>query len=97
MPRHRFIVCYDVREPKRLRKTHEVMLGFGDPLQYSVFVCDLSGAERLLMEDAVRQVVQLPEDYVHIIDLGPARGRGMARIRSLGTVPPPAPRRYVVV
>ncbi len=95
--RHRFIVCYDVREPKRLRKTHQVMLGFGDPLQYSVFICDLSKAERMLMEDAVKRVVRLPEDFVHIIDLGPAGGRAVTRIRSLGAAPPPAPARHVVL
>ncbi len=95
--RHRFIVCYDVREPKRLRKTHEVMLGFGDPLQYSVFVCDLSNAERLLMEDAVKQVVKLPEDFVHIIDLGPAHGRSLKRIRSLGGISPPTPARHMIL
>lgn len=95
--RHRFVVCYDVREPKRLRKTHETMLGYGDPLQYSVFVCDLSQAERLLMEEALSRVVKLPEDWVHIIDLGPARGLALKRIRSLGSRPLPAPKRYQVV
>jgi CRISPR-associated protein Cas2 len=95
--RHRFIVCYDVRDSARLRKTHETMLGFGDPLQYSVFLCDLSKVERLLMEEAVKQVVRLPDDFVHIIDLGPARGRALRRIRSLGNAPLPAPQRYVVV
>lgn len=81
--RHRFVVCYDVREPKRLRRTHDRLLGYGDPLQYSVFVCDLSATERLLMEEAVRKVVKLSEDAVHVIDLGPLRGRGSLRIRSL--------------
>jgi CRISPR-associated protein Cas2 len=95
--RHRFVVCYDIREPKRLRKTHETMLGYGDPLQYSVFVCDLSMAECQLMEEALRRVVKLPEDWVHIIDLGPARGRALERIRSLGNRALEAPRRYKVV
>lgn len=95
--RHRFVVCYDVREPKRLRKTHETMLGYGDPLQYSVFVCDLSMSECLLMEESLRRVVKLPEDWVHIIDLGPARGRALRRIRSLGSRALEAPRRYKVV
>lgn len=95
--RHRFVVCYDVREPKRLRKTHETMLGYGDPLQYSVFVCDLSQAERLLMEAALTDVVRLPEDWVHIIDLGPARGRGLKRIRSLGSPPLASPQRHRIV
>lgn len=81
--RHRLIVCYDVREPKRLRRTHDKLLGYGDPLQYSVFVCDLSAAERVLMEQAVREVVNLGEDAVHIVDLGPLRGYGAMRIRAL--------------
>lgn len=95
--RHRFVVCYDVRESRRLRRTHETMLGYGDPMQYSVFICDLSRVERLLMEEALRRVVRLPEDSVHIIDLGPARGRTLMKIRSLGGTPPPAPRRYMVL
>jgi CRISPR-associated protein Cas2 len=84
MSRHRYVVCYDVREPKRLRKTHQTLLGYGDPLQYSVFVCDLSAAERVLMEEAVRRVVALPEDSVVVIDLGPAEGVAKHRIRALG-------------
>jgi CRISPR-associated protein Cas2 len=84
MSRHRYVVCYDVREPKRLRKTHQTLLGYGDPLQYSVFVCDLSAAERVLMEEAVRRVVALPEDSVVVIDLGPAEGVAKYRIHVLG-------------
>lgn len=84
MSRHRYVVCYDVREPKRLRKAHKTLLGYGDPLQYSVFVCDLSPVERVLMEEAVRQVVELPEDSVVVIDLGPAEGVARYRIRELG-------------
>lgn len=95
--RHRFIVCYDVRDPKRLRRTHQTIQGYGDPLQYSVFVCDLSPMERLLMEEALRRVCSLPDDFVHIVDLGPARGRASIRIRSLGNVGFPAPRRYTVL
>ncbi len=95
--RRRLVVCYDVREPRRLHKTHETMLGYGDPLQYSVFVCNLSSSEQLLMEEALTKVVKLPEDWVHIIDLGAARGRASRRIRSLGSRPLAAPKRYKIV
>jgi CRISPR-associated protein Cas2 len=95
--RHRFLVCYDVSEPKRLRRTHQIMLGFGDPLQYSVFVCDLSAMERLLMEDALRRSSHPGEDRVHLIDLGPATGIARRRIRSLTGAPPPSPRRHTVL
>jgi CRISPR-associated protein Cas2 len=84
MSRNRYVVCYDIREPKRLRRMHRTMLGYGDPLQYSVFVCDLSATERLLMEEAVRQVARLAEDSVVVIDLGPADGAAGRRIRQLG-------------
>lgn len=95
--RHRFVVCYDVREPKRLRRTHQTMLGYGDPLQYSVFVCDLSPMELLLMEERLRNVVSLGEDAVHIVDLGPIRGRAALRIRSLTGTVFPAPVRHRVI
>ena len=82
--RHSLLVCYDVRDPARLRRTHKVMLGFGDPIQYSVFLCELSRAERLLLEEALRRVVSLRDDSVLIIDLGPARGTAAHRIAKLG-------------
>ncbi len=97
MSRHRYVVCYDVREPGRLRRTHDTMLGFGDPLQYSVFVCELSGSERMLMESALRRVVAVGEDSVLFIDLGPASGVARQRIQSLGKGRVPERERVTVV
>lgn len=97
MSRHRYVVCYDVRDPARLRRTHDTMLGYGDPLQYSVFLCELSPAERLLLEDALRRVVRLADDSVLIIDLGPASGVARRRIRTLGQGRIPARDRVTVV
>jgi CRISPR-associated protein Cas2 len=84
MSRHRYIVCYDIRDPKRLRRTHRTLMGYGDPLQYSVFVCDLSPAERVLMEEALRGVVKISEDSVVLIDLGPADRRARYRVHVFG-------------
>lgn len=97
MSRHRYVVCYDIREPGRLRRTHDTMLGFGDPLQYSVFVCELSSAERMLMESALRRVVSIGEDSVLLIDLGPASGVARQRIRALGKGRVPERQRVTVV
>lgn len=97
MSRHRCVVCYDIREPARLRRTHRTMLGYGDPLQYSVFLCELSKAERLLMEEALRKVVELAEDSVVVIDLGPARGLARTRVRALGQKRPIQRDRVMVV
>ena len=47
MSRRRFLVAYDIREAKRLRTVHTAMKAFGNPLQYSVFVCDLDPSEKV--------------------------------------------------
>lgn len=97
MSRNRYVVCYDVRDPVRLRKTHQTMLGFGDPLQYSVFLCELSRAERAMMETALRRVIAIREDSVVVIDLGPARGVAAKRITRLGVGKVPVPERGLVI
>jgi CRISPR-associated protein Cas2 len=97
MSRHRFVVSYDVRDQVRLRRTHDTMLGYGDPIQYSVFLCELSPAERLLMEEALRRVVRLDEDSVLIIDLGPSSGMSRRRVQALGAGRVPQRERVTVV
>lgn len=37
-----FLVCYDIRNPIRLRRVHRCMRGWGMPVQYSVFYCRLT-------------------------------------------------------
>lgn len=43
---------------------------YGDRLQYSVFVCDLSRGELLRARSRVEADMQLTEDSVVIVDLG---------------------------
>ena len=44
--RNVYLVCYDVADAKRLRRTYRKMRGFGDAVQYSVFRCELSPTEK---------------------------------------------------
>ena len=41
MSRIRYLVSYDISDPKRLRKVARSLEGFGVRLQYSVFECPL--------------------------------------------------------
>ena len=82
--RHRFLVCYDVADPKRLARTCRKMNGFGEPAQYSVFICDLSPKERVLLEAALTEILNLKEDRVLIVDMGPSEGRGRESYTTLG-------------
>ena len=95
--RNRYIVAYDVSDTRRLRRTFKKMNGFGDPLQYSVFACDLSRKERVLLEEALTEIINLNEDRVLIIDTGPAHGRGSETLRTLGRQLKPKGREVTVV
>lgn len=68
--RNRYLVCYDICEPKRLRQTYRKMRGFGEALQYSVFLCELSPKERAIMLSELDGIINHDEDCVMTVDLG---------------------------
>lgn len=89
--RNRHIVAYDISDPKRWRKVFKKMHGFGDPIQYSIFRCDLSPKERAILVATLDELIHHDQDRVMILDLGPAGGTGGESIQFLGrSSPPPA-------
>ena len=82
------MVSYDIMNPKRLQKVHKTMKGFGDPLHYSVFRCDLTPKGRVELIAALTNLIKHDEDRVMIIDLGPADGTAEDRIEFLGVHSP---------
>ncbi len=72
MARRWYLVAYDIRDDRRLRNIATCMEGYGDRIQYSVFVCDLSDQEAILMRTAIEARMKPSEDSVMIIDLGRA-------------------------
>jgi len=65
-----YLVCYDIRDDKRLRRVHKLMKAYGEPWQYSVFYCTLKAIDRVRLETALRETMNLKEDQVLIVDLG---------------------------
>ena len=82
MARRRFLIAYDITDPKRLRRVLKVMKSYGTRLQYSVFLCDLSGVELTRWQTEMLLWVRLTEDSVVWIDLG-ASGSS-AKVNVLG-------------
>ncbi len=82
MARRRYLLAYDIAEAKRLRRICTLMEDHGERLQYSVFLCDLTVAELAELESAVIGVMNLQEDSVVQIDLGPLHAP--AAVRTLG-------------
>lgn len=71
-------------EPKRLADTYKKMNGYGTPVQYSVFMCDLNPKELILMKGDLTKLLNLKEDKVLIIDVGSVNGRGNNCITTIG-------------
>jgi CRISPR-associated protein Cas2 len=86
--RRRYLVAYDIREPKRLKRTHAAMKGFGYPLQYSVFICDLSLSEKIMMREAVGEIMNQAVDSFAIVDLGDPEIRGVECFEFIGRMRP---------
>jgi CRISPR-associated protein Cas2 len=82
-----YIVSYDIMDQKRLYQVHKTMKGFGEPLHYSVFRCDLSPKGRVELVAALTDIIKHDEDRVMIINLGPLEGEVDRRIEFLGVRP----------
>ena len=60
MSRIRYLVSYDICEPKRLRKVSRAMEGFGVRLQYSVFECPLDDMKMAMLKAALQALLGFP-------------------------------------
>lgn len=92
-----FLVCYDVREDKRLRKIHKLMKAYGEPYQYSVFYCTLKAIDRVRLENAAREILNLKEDQFLIVDLGSNEEAARESFAVLGQGLPEADTGMVVI
>ena len=64
------LVCYDIRDPRRLREVYKIVSGHGHRVQYSIYRARLDDlqAEQLRWE---LSRVMAPEDSLLIVDLCP--------------------------
>ena len=69
MRRH-VLVCYDICEPRRLKRVHRVVRDFGRPIQYSVFACRLTDLQRADLEARLLDEIDQRIDQVMLVDLG---------------------------
>ena len=70
MKRSRYLLAYDIRDPRRLRQVHTTATAYGSALQYSVFVCDLNPGGLVKLRMALRETMNAGEDSVMLLHLG---------------------------
>ncbi len=59
-------VSYDVTDNKRRTRLSKTLLDFGRRVQYSVFECNLTEKQLLLLERRIEKIVNHKEDTVRI-------------------------------
>ena len=74
--RKRYLVAYDIRDDKRLRRVHKTMQAYGWGLQYSVFICDLDFMELMELRTDLGTIIHHGMDSIAIVDLGHPAERG---------------------
>ena len=92
-----YLVCYDIRSPKRWRQVFKIMKGHGEHWQLSVFFCVLKAIDRVRMQGQLEEAMNLDDDQAMIIDLGPDEEVARKAATVLGQGLPPGDKGMVVV
>ena len=66
MSRAALLLCYDIRDPKRLRRVHAHVRKHGIPLQYSVFYLEKSNAEVTLLLRELEGIIDTGVDDIRV-------------------------------
>ncbi|TAE53934.1 MAG: CRISPR-associated endonuclease Cas2 [Nostocales cyanobacterium] len=63
-----YLICYDIRDPKRWRKAYKLLEGYGEKVQYSIFRSWLSMRSREKLRWELEQILT-DEDSLLLIRL----------------------------
>lgn len=64
-----YLICYDIRDEKRLHRVYNRMKSWGLHLQYSVFFCSLTRQELKRLTDEIEEITDPGMDDVRIYPL----------------------------
>ena len=82
--RNRYLVAYEIRDDRRLRLVHKTVKGYGWPMQYSVFICELDTMELFALRTDLGKIIHHAADSIAIVDLGDPAGRGVKCFSFMG-------------
>jgi len=64
-----YMLCYDVSDPKRLRKVARLLENFGIRVQKSFFQCEMNEKKLKMIEKQMLSVINIKKDYFYIYPL----------------------------
>lgn len=79
------LVSYDISNQKRWRKIYKLLKGYGEHVQYSVFICQLSELQEARLKADLENIVHHHEDQVMFVHIGPVTEKQLQkRITTVG-------------
>lgn len=82
--RTRYLVCYDIANPKRLRLVAKVCESYGTRIQYSVFECPLDALRFEKLKAALDEIIHHDDDQILFVSLGVETSKNVFRIDAIG-------------
>jgi CRISPR-associated protein Cas2 len=76
-----YLVCYDISDPKRLRRVARCCEDFGYRKQLSVFLVRVSATDFVRLRSRLYDIIDLVEDQVLFIPLSEA---GLEKMEAIG-------------
>jgi len=69
-PLSKYLVCYDVADPKRLRRVHRSVRDWGVPVQRSVFEAELNPTQLAQLMAQLTTLIDATQDNIIVYRLG---------------------------
>jgi len=82
--RKRYLIAYDVADDKRRAAVFKILMGNGDHVQFSVFLCELNAVELARLKGRLAETINHRQDQAIILDLGPAESPLHATLECIG-------------
>ncbi|KWT94945.1 CRISPR-associated endonuclease Cas2 [Candidatus Magnetominusculus xianensis] len=64
-----YLLCYDIRNPRRLASVYKCVKSRGLHIQYSVFICRFTWKELIQIIEELNSIIDCSEDDIRIYPL----------------------------
>jgi CRISPR-associated protein Cas2 len=88
-----YVIAYDIPDDRRRTKVHDLLLGYGAWMQYSLFECFLTDKELLRLQAKLAKLLVAKEDSVRVY---PLCARCVSKVATIGGPRPTETVVYVV-
>jgi CRISPR-associated protein Cas2 len=79
-----FVIAYDIKDPKRLRRIYKLMEGNGFHVQYSLYFCELNKGQLAKLKTKIKNIMAT-EDSILVMNLGD-KDTFETRIETIGKI-----------